>query len=141
LASLAILLLATLNMTYVGRAAIPSETAATSKLAGFALPQSAERILDAKAIKESTDPLGAVAAQMDIPMQVQAAEVFGWGGAGYKREKGPKIIAQVQTALQKAGFQTQRVGDPQTAQGNTVVYRAVDGSATGCHKSYIVVFS
>jgi hypothetical protein len=109
-------------MSHAGRAAGQSQTAATSKLAGIALPPGAERILDAKALKESTDPLSAVAAGLDAPTQVQATEVLAWGGAGYKRDKGRAIIAQVQAALQKAGFQTKKVGEPQNAQGNAISF-------------------
>jgi hypothetical protein len=108
---------------------VESETAATSKLAGIALPQGAERILDAKAVQESTAPLGAIAATLDASMQMQATEVLGWGGsADYNREKGRKIIAQVQASLQKAGFTAQNVGEPQNTQGNTVAF-FVAGSA------------
>ena len=109
---------------------IQSETASTSKLAGIALPQGAERILDAKAIQESTAPLGALAAGLNAPLQVQATEVLGWGGDGsdYRRENGRRIIAQVQAALQKAGLPAQQVGEPQSAQGNTISF-FIAGSA------------
>jgi hypothetical protein len=111
-----------------GCATAQSETAATSKLASIALPQGAERILDAKAVEESTAPLGALAAGLEAPMQVQATEVLGWGGSGYRRENGRRIIAQVQASLQKAGLPTQTVGEPQNVQGNTLSF-FIAGSA------------
>jgi hypothetical protein len=113
-----------------GRPDVESETAATSKLAGIALPQGAERILDARAVAESTAPLGALAAGLDAPMRMQATEVLGWGGGGsnYRRENGRRIIAEVQAALQKAGLPAQQVGEPQRAQGNTISF-FVAGSA------------
>lgn len=127
-----ILTLALLSACAPGVAAKPadvqSEAAATSKLAGIALPQGAERILDNKTVKESTAPLGALAAGLESPMQVQATEVLGWGGDNYRREQGRRIIAQVQASLQKAGLPTQPVGEPQSAQGNTISF-FVAGSA------------
>jgi hypothetical protein len=130
LISLAVLLLlGIINIFPTSRAvAGQSQTVATSKLAGIALPPGAERILDAKTVKESTTPLSTIAAGLNTPTQVQATEVLAWGGAGYKREKSRAIIAQVQTDLQKTGFQTQKVGGPQSAQGNTLSF-FVAGSA------------
>jgi hypothetical protein len=37
-------------------------------------------------------------------VQVQATEVLAWGGTGYKRESGTRIITAVQATLQVAGF-------------------------------------
>jgi hypothetical protein len=124
----AALLSAAVPFVATGCAAVQSETATTSKLAGIALPRGAERITDANAVAESTAPLGTLAAGLDSPAQVQATEVLGWGGAGYRREGGRKIIAQVQTSLQRAGLQAQAVGEPQNVQGNTLSF-FVAGSA------------
>ncbi|HJQ32485.1 MAG TPA: carboxypeptidase-like regulatory domain-containing protein [Pyrinomonadaceae bacterium] len=124
----AALLSAAVPFVTAGCAAVQSETAATSRLAGIALPRGAERITDAKAVEESTAPLGTIAAGLDAATQMQATEVLGWGGAGYRRESGRQIIAQVQAALQKAGLQTQAVGEPQNVQGNTLSF-FVAGSA------------
>ena len=111
-----------------GLADVESEPAATSKLAGIALPQGAERVLDSKSIQESTAPLGALAAGLKPPMRMQGTEVLGWGGAGYRRETGRWVIAQVQASLQKAGLPAQAVGEPRDAQGNILSF-FVAGSA------------
>ncbi|MBV9928572.1 MAG: carboxypeptidase regulatory-like domain-containing protein [Acidobacteria bacterium] len=124
----AALLSSALLFVTAGCAAAQSENAATSRLAGIALPRGAERILDAKTVAESTAPLGTIAAGLDSETQVQATEVLGWGGTGYRREDGRRIIAEVQASLKGAGLQTQTVGEPQRAQGNIISF-FVAGSA------------
>jgi hypothetical protein len=94
----------------------------TSKLAGIALPTGASRIVDAKTVKESVEPLRTIAANLETPVQLQATEVLAWGGTGYKRESGTKIITTVQAALQAAGFQTIKIGEPQNAQGSIISF-------------------
>lgn len=118
----AALWLAVMNMPLAGRAAAKSETAATSSLAGIALPQGAERVLDARTIEEYTAPLDTLAAGLESPMRVQATEVLAWGGDGYRRENGRRVIAQVQASLQKVGLQAQPAGEPQSVQGNTLSF-------------------
>jgi hypothetical protein len=99
-----------------------SAVESTSKLAGIALPAGASRIVDAKTVKQSVEPLRTIAANLETPVQLQATEVLAWGGTGYKRESGTKIITTVQAALQAARFQTIKVGEPQNAQGSIISF-------------------
>jgi hypothetical protein len=107
---------------------VRSEAAATSRLVGIALPQGAERVTDARTVREYRAPLDTLTAGLNPPTQVQGTEVLGWGGAGYRRENGRRIMAQVEAAMEKAGIPAQRAGEPQSVRGNTLSF-FIAGSA------------
>lgn len=95
---------------------------AASQLAGVALPAGASRIVDAKTIADSVAPLKTLATNLETPVQVGASEVLAWGGTGFNRNSGTNVITAVQAALQIAGFQTIKLGEPQAAQGKTISF-------------------